>query len=454
MDKVDVRPDLHEVNDGGAWYESVTKARPRAGYQEPYDPVRGHVTSRDVAHAQIAPSTSYMDTVGDKDAARYNASSSHSAPKYYRDGGELNRDAATKLTLGGRVLGLNDGLRVVMSRDRKEKGVEIAPRGRPYVSALQRYLSRADTQVPRYNARTLEGSSSRHLGRRLLRPAKDDFDPSSPFIQFESTTSSRAFDEDDKPDYRAISRAATNDEDDAQAAEDTLSSFSTLEQDVRQRTIDAEQHLRQHPGDVDAWIAFSTLHLKLSPELANRPVNASVDPLSLPQNRASAEVTLSILTRALDAHPANFLSPKLHIAYLRAAELIWRPEQITGRWKNVLRELGDRRRTDSSAELDAGMLDIWLGYIDWTESRGFGKSDEGAVGGFDQVVEVYAECIKQIGRADQGEFRRMRQSLTLGLPSPSAEENLLYLFMRLCTFVRQAGELFRSCRRLADARIR
>lgn len=283
----------------------------------------------------------------------------------------------------------------------------------------------------------------------MLRPAHDDFDASSSFIQFEPSGLSRPSYEDDKPDYRAISRAGPHDDEDAQAAEDALGSHSTLEQDIRRRTIDAEQHLKLHPADIDAWIAFSTLHLKLSPELANRPVNASVDPLSLPQNRASAEVTLSILSRALEAHSSNFLSPNLHIAYLRAAELIWSAEQITRRWRNVLRELGERRRSEdeASVELDASMMDVWLGYIDWTESRGFGKSDGPAVGGFDQVVGVYADCIKELGHADKGESWHKDLTLILGLPSSSTEENLLYLLMRLCTFVRQAGERLRTHRR-------
>lgn len=48
-DKLDARPELYEVDDGGAWYESVTKARPRVGYQEPYDPVSRRGEARYVA---------------------------------------------------------------------------------------------------------------------------------------------------------------------------------------------------------------------------------------------------------------------------------------------------------------------------------------------------------------------------------------------------------------------
>jgi len=171
---------------------------------------------------------------------------------------------------------------------------------------------------------------------------------------------------------------------------------------VRDRTASMERHLKAHPEDVDSWISYSTLHLRLSPELANRSVNASIDPLKLPQNRASAEVTLSILARGLEADPANFLSTHLHIAYLRAAEAFWAPEKITGRWKNVIRELGDKHRS-SGKGMEQGMIRIWLGYIDWREGAGWGKSEEKGETGVDEVIEVYAECLEKLRAEDYGE---------------------------------------------------
>lgn len=35
---------------------------------------------------------------------------------------------------GNRIIGYNEGLRIVNTRDRTEKGIEVAPKGRPYVS--------------------------------------------------------------------------------------------------------------------------------------------------------------------------------------------------------------------------------------------------------------------------------------------------------------------------------
>lgn len=47
---------------------------------------------------------------------------------------------------GNRIIGYNEGLRIVYSRDRTEKGIEVAPKGRPYVSntllSIELYLMR------------------------------------------------------------------------------------------------------------------------------------------------------------------------------------------------------------------------------------------------------------------------------------------------------------------------
>jgi len=189
-----------------------------------------------------------------------------------------------------------------------------------------------------------------------------------------------------------------------EVVDSSLSTSATVEQDVRRRTADMERQLKAQPNDVERWISYSTLHLRLSPELANRSVNAALDPLRLPQNRASAEVTLSILARGLDAHPDNFLSIPLHLAYLRAAEMFWPSDKITGRWKNVIRELGDRQRKIGKG-MGQEMIHIWLGYIEWKEGAGWGKSEEGqekSETGVDEVIEVYVDCLEKLRMEDFG----------------------------------------------------
>lgn len=87
---------------------------------------------------QNPSSTFFVDIAGDRDILRYGGSSSFSAPKYHRDGGKCFCHLALPCRLmriaGNRIIGYNEGLRIVYSRDRTEKGIEVAPKGRPYVS--------------------------------------------------------------------------------------------------------------------------------------------------------------------------------------------------------------------------------------------------------------------------------------------------------------------------------
>ncbi|WWD09643.1 hypothetical protein V865_007771 [Kwoniella europaea PYCC6329] len=351
--------------DGQSWYESVTTVKDDG--------------------IDTTPSTSFFpDTVGDRDAVRYGSISSASAPRYYRDG-------------KNRILGLNEGLRIVYSRDRTQKGVEVAPKGRPY--------------VPRYNSRQTQSAASQHLQRILLLPSDDQasFNPSAPYINFDLKPARQ---ETDIPSYRDIHRPQEDEDSEMAEIQAAIGSYSTFEEEVRKETVETEQYLKSHPGDIDGWIKYSQLHLKLSPDLTSKSNAAQIST----KTRAEAEITLSILSRALDAEKANFNSTKLHLAYLKAAEQLWPNDKVTNRWKNVLRELSEK-----NDQVD--MMDLWLGYITWREGNGFGKGDGGGV---DEVVEVYEECIGKLKENSRGDAQ-------------AREENLVCLFLRACLFLKQAG---------------
>nr|XP_031858056.1 uncharacterized protein CI109_006498 [Kwoniella shandongensis]KAA5525128.1 hypothetical protein CI109_006498 [Kwoniella shandongensis] len=365
-----------DVDDGTPWYESMGK--PKAGYDEPPDP---------------SPKAFFTDTAGDRDILRYGVTSSTSVPRYYRDG-------------KNRILGLSERLRIVDGRERTQKGVEVAPMGRPY--------------IPRYSSRQAQPSAAQHLRRILVQPSDTSasFDPSSRFISFDIRP---PHDEANGPSYRSISHAQQEDDDDLAALQSVVGNYSTLEEEVRRQTAKIERHLRDNPNDTDVWIEYSKLHLRLSSE-AERTIGL-VDPAKLPTTRARAEVTLSILSRALDATEENGWSTKLHLAYLHAAEAFWPAEKVTGRWKNVLRELGER----GGKEIEEGMMEVWLGYIAWREGQGFGKA-EGKSGGVDEVVDVYIDCLT-----------KLQSGSTEGDDLQAKEENLVYLFLRACLFLKQAG---------------
>lgn len=205
------------------------------------------------------------------------------------------------------------------------------------------------------------------------------------------------------------------DEDAEEPAEAVLSRFTTLEADVRTRTAETERRLQRYPDDIETWISYSALHLRLSPDITGQPASVMLDTAKLPQIRANAEVTLSILARALYAHPSNMASSILHAAYLHAAEAFWPAQKVTDRWKNVLRELRELSGQDNRDSI----MSIWLGYIEWIEGQGFGKSADGrdSAGGVDGVIDVYAQCIASL----DGER-------TTGSPTPLFSEFRLTVF--------------------------
>lgn len=309
----------------------------------------------------------FSDTTGDVYAARYASSSSHTASRYHRDGRNW-------------VLGLNTGLNIVSSKDRTEKGVEIAPRG--------------TRSAPRYHNRPLEGANE-HLQRLLLRA---DSQYSEDFLDWDyipfGHRRRHTDDHSEVPSYRNIDKASADSDDETEDRGDALAGVSTLEQDVRKKTAEYDRHLRLYPDDIDGWIAYSVLHLRLSPEYSDKSIDSALNPARMPQSRSSAEVTISILDRALQAHPGNAMSTALHIAYLRAAEVYWPAKEMTARWRKVLYELENAIGREPGTKLDERIMGVWLGYIEWREGQGFGKSEGESAGGVDEVIEVYIECLK------------------------------------------------------------
>ncbi|WVQ77105.1 hypothetical protein IAR50_006788 [Cryptococcus sp. DSM 104548] len=361
-------------DDGALWYETLGSGSGGGKSDKSYDPSKAL----------------FLDTAGDRDIVRYGATTSHD----------------------NRVMGWNEGIRVVYSRERTQKGIELAPKGRSY--------------VPRYNKHIRSATS--HIYRILLPPSSGrELDYNTPFVAFDAPP--KRLEAPDLPSYRSITHQDLPDDapgpgEEYELVENAIGAYATAEQEVRQKTVDMERHLKEEPSDEEGWIAYSTLHLQLSPEADRAP---SIDPAGVPTTLAQAEVTLSILSRALNATPENGYSIPLHLAYIRSAEKVWPGGKVTERWKNVLRELG--RACEKRPELEGGMMDAWLGYIEWREGQGFAKGDgggDGEGGGVDEVVDVYVECIERL-------------KVGMGGDEMAREENLVYLFLRACLFLKQAG---------------
>ncbi|KAL7422893.1 hypothetical protein Q5752_002190 [Cryptotrichosporon argae] len=350
----------YDLDDGVPWYEATKRE-----------------TKQDLSTP--TPANAYFaDTVGDKDVLRYAIVASTAAPRYRRDG-------------YGRILGLPGGLRVVHSRERTDRGIEVAPLGKPYVARA-----------------ILRPQSQQHVRIALASSAEGDL--TADYTSFGPRHTDR---DDDEPDYKRLKQSTDDDDDHADTGVlYSLGPVSTRGQDVRAKVAEMERLVRSEPANVAAWLRYAALgHAEAE--------NGSLDLAA--SKTAAAEVKLALLSRALDAHTDNFLAPDLHMAYLRVAEDVWSARRVTDRWRNVLRELRIRGAKDED------VFRVWLGYIDWRQTGGFGAADVG--GGVEEVVDVYVECLGQLAKWKDAE---------------AAEEYQVYLFLRACLFLRHAGFVERA----------
>jgi hypothetical protein len=219
---------------------------------------------------------------------------------------------------------------------------------------------------------------------------------------------------------------------------------------LKKRTIAFERHLEEQPHDISAWIDYARLHDDIfagDSEEAAKVAQMTAE-MKASSKRGRAEVSLSILDKALQVLEQNRFSSRLQLEYMRIVEDVWPPGKITARWKWLLEVMGNARSGRDEREY----MDIWLAYIGWRESRGLGTHSNGdrtESGGVDDVIAIYTECIsimrESMLAAFPGGTHKPSSKCTVTLTPPylssgePQQENLVYLLLRSCLFMRQAG---------------
>ncbi|BGP44730.1 hypothetical protein JCM10450v2_000544 [Rhodotorula kratochvilovae] len=356
----------------------------------------------------------YESRRGDENNLRYGGLHRGDVPKYRRLG-------------GGRVLGLNEGLRITRETAYTGRGVEIAP--------LNRF------RTPRYT----DSSSFRHLTdkntkRLILRPRQtprvlgepatssppaDPFltsttDDTSEFVAFdrERTTAEKLeqLEHEEGTDYRSVAglikpadlAEASDTEDDLFSGLGISGGESHAER-LRRRNLELDRALRSDPRDIPRWLEF----VALQDEIAQSSFSGggAKRALSKAERASTSEVKLAILARAL-AVPENASAEELLLAQLRAAAEVEDAQAVLKRWKDALRE-------------HPGLTGLWTEFVGWRQTTWAAFSVKDVVKVFEESFEVL------VGAMDREE------------PGSNAREmfegNAIYLFLRLCLMLRQAG---------------
>lgn len=109
--------------------------------------------------------------------------------------------------------------------------------------------------------------------------------------------------------------------------------------DSRQATLkELESQLTSDPTSIPTWFAL------LSNTLSTVPLQSKNAP------KVRAEMSLSILTRALSAHPSNEKCVKLRLKLLSVGEELWNSETLHDEWEKAL---------------NIGNTELWMSWLDW-----------------------------------------------------------------------------------------
>lgn len=280
-------------------------------------------------------------------------------------------------TSGGRfVLGLVNGLTVIY---RGSKGVEVGERswGGRKIAGLTDATSRAMLKAPPTHRLV--------PSERTLRKYEPDADGT---IRLSARRKTNAQDE---PEYRAIEPA--KDSDVSSEDEPDVSSESGEDEDTtpvtayQERLLALQRATNESPAFVEGWAALLAHMLSQVPLSSRGAV------------KARAEITLSVLERALRTVPPNKAAP-LQLLYLQAGEEVWEMKELQTQWAKAM-------------ESEDANADIRAAWFEWRTRR--------AEGGLDGVLE---DAVKAFDAAGQNEMEKLR------------------LFWRVAVLLRQAGLSF------------
>lgn len=178
--------------------------------------------------------------------------------------------------------------------------------------------------------------------------------------------------EDDKED-NSDSETSSGSEGHSSAYDSDTLPFSVREEALR----DLELRLQNSPTSIQDWLLLLSHSLS---ETSASNKNAAT---------ARADISVSILRRALSAHADNSRSPLLRLKYLRAGEDLWQYEEnkMSREWEAALSSTND--------------VDLWIEWLDWTMRKG-GKNFEDTV----QNASRALECLpKDLSEEDEDRAR-------------------------------------------------
>lgn len=370
------------------------------------------------------------------------------------------------------MLGLNEGLRITRETAYTGRGVEVAPLNRFKVSTPHllsgggSFANDSTVQTPRY----VDPSSLRHLtdksAKRLyLRPrtapralgeagsgAEDDVDEENEEADFVALPRERStaekidqLEHEQGTDYRSVAglikpsdlaEVSSGEEDggDDIFSGAGISGGESHAEYLRRRNVELDRALREEPNNVEKWLEF----VNFQDELASSSGESSATKraLSKSERASTSEIKLAILDRAL-ATPGNADAEPLLLAQLEAAAEIEDPQRLLQRWKDTLAQHPD-------------LTGLWIEYVSSRQTTWATFTVPDVVSVYEESLAVLVNAMEHPDTDRDREFRpplffelckerRTDTGLRIGPGRELLESNAIYLLLRLCLMLRQAG---------------
>lgn len=177
-------------------------------------------------------------------------------------------------------------------------------------------------------------------------------------------------------DFRAISQTGVDSDSESSEGENDGS-----DDDDGQLTLPSdqlaiknlEQKITQEPSSVDMWLSLVARSL------------STVPPTSKNASTVRSDIAITILNRALAAHPSNRTSRHLRLKYLRVGEQAWYESKLKVEWEEALK---------------LGGIEIWMEWLEWR----IRKSAES----IESVVTDASRALQALGNSEDSEVDKLR----------------------------------------------
>lgn len=169
----------------------------------------------------------------------------------------------------------------------------------------------------------------------------------------------------------------------------------------RRRNVELVKKVDAQPKNIDVWMEYVNHQDALLTGSGRRSTVA--------ERKSTAEVKLDILSKALEKCPGD---ERLLVKYMDVAETIWDSRRILFKWQQVLKD-------------NPTITGLWTKYINFRQT--------------DFQSFTYPECIKCFSEC----FAVLRSAVfrvgTVSEDREKLEDIILYVFLRLTLFMREAG---------------